>query len=95
MSMTPFGSPGVAQKQNDALQIPLCWDLHVGRNGIDSNLSKPRWESINGTQVEHLNSLSKLLKYSTWRLAWEWAVPTVRARVERFYRESPSLFLRR
>lgn len=92
MSQTPFGSPGGGQKQNDALQIPLALTWHTGRYGIDArvNSSAVQWESLWGTQVEHLNSTSCLLQYSQWTLAWLWASPLVRARVERFLGQSRS-----
>ncbi len=99
MATNPFGTPGVGQKQNDALQIPLHRDLHLGSfssRGIDARVggSVKGWEEENGTQVALLNSTSESLRYSVWMLAWRWASPLVRARVERFLRESPSLFRR-
>lgn len=92
MSETPFGSPGAGQKQNDALQIPLAWTWHTGQYGIDArvNSSASQWESRWGTQVELLNSTSHQLQYSQWTLAWYWASPLVRARVERFLMQSLS-----
>lgn len=92
MSETPFGSPGAGQKQNDALQIPLAWTWHTGQYGIDArvNSSASQWESRWGTQVELLNSTSHQLQYSQWTLAWLWASPLVRVRVELFLGQSRS-----
>lgn len=94
MALNPFGTPGVGQKQNDALQIPLSWDFHVGQNGIDAriNSSVPLWEKRWDTQLNHLNLTSRLLRYTPWTLAWSWASPLARARVERFLRQSRSRF---
>lgn len=92
MATNLFGTPGGGQKQNDALQIPLHPKWHVGRFGIDAriNSSAQSWENRWGTQVAHLNSTSHLLRYSPWTLAWLWASPLVRARVERFLGQSRS-----
>lgn len=90
-----FGGPGVGQKQNPALQIPLHAELHVGRHRIDGALNGgvQSWEVSHGSQVEHLSSTSRLLQYSVWTLAWQWASPLVRRRVESFLMQSRSRFL--
>lgn len=85
-----FGGPGAGQKQNPALQIPLHAEYHVGRNGIDGQIGAKRWELMFGEQTDHLSSTSRLLRYSVWTLAWSWASPLQRRRVEFFLRESPS-----
>lgn len=85
----PFGGPGVGQKQNPALQIPLHALYHVGKYGVDCRISGgvQRWEALWGTQVDHLNSTCHRLRYSLWTLAWSWASPLVRRRVERFLQQ--------
>lgn len=95
-ALQPFGTPGAGQKQNPALQIPLAAEYHVGKYGIDARISGgvQQWERMWGRQVDHLSSTSLLLRYSPWTLAWRWASPLVRARVERFLRESRSRSLR-
>lgn len=88
-----FGGPGAGQKQNPALQIPLHPDLHyAGKEGIDAQVGggAKSWEAKYGLQTEHLASTSHLLRYSLWTLAWLWASPLVRRRVECFLRESRS-----
>lgn len=96
MALTPFGNPGAGQKQNEALQIPLHEDLHVGQYGIDAriNSSARRWEGLWGRQIDHLNSTSRQLRLSLWTLAWRWASPYSRARAERFLQQSRCRFLR-
>lgn len=89
MATNPFGTPGASQKQNDALQIPLHATWHVGQYGVDARVNGgvQSWENQWGQQVEHLSSTSRLLRYSPWTLAWAWASPLVRRRVECFLRE--------
>lgn len=92
MATNLFGTPGAGQKQNDALQIPLSQNLHVGSEGIDARINGgvQSWELKYGLQTEHLTSTSRLLRYSPWTLAWSWSSPLVRRRVELFLRESRS-----
>lgn len=93
MATNPFGTPGAGQKQNSALQIPLAPYLHyAGKEGIDAQVNGgvKSWEAKYGLQTQHLASTSRLLQYSPWTLAWAWASPLVRRRVESFLRESRS-----
>lgn len=89
MATNLFGTPGAGQKQNDALQIPLHPDWHVGQFAIDAKIGggAQSWETRWGTQVSHLSWTSHRLRYSPWTLAWAWASPLVRRRVECFLRE--------
>jgi len=89
MATNLFGTPGVGQKQNDALQIPLHPELHVGRHAIDARVNGGvlTWESRWGLQTNLLASTSRLLRYSPWTLAWSWASPLVRRRVESFLKQ--------
>lgn len=93
IALNPFGGPGAGQKQNPALQIPLHPDYHyAGKEGIDAQVGGgvKSWESKYGLQTDHLASTSRLLRYSPWTLAWTWASPLVRRRVESFLQESRS-----
>jgi len=92
VATTLFGTPGVGQKQNDALQIPLEETWHTGKFGIDAQVASgvESWERRWGSQVLYLHSISYNLRYSPWALAWRWASPIVRVRVERFLQESRS-----
>lgn len=80
----PFGGPGAGQKQNPALQIPLHPLYHVGKYGIDCRVSGgvQRWEALWQKQTVHLATVGRLLRYSPWCLAWAWASPLVRRRVQ-------------
>lgn len=92
ISESLFGGPGAGQKQNPALQIPLHADYHVGTYGIDARIgsSVRDWERRFGEQTDHLSSTSRLLRYSVWTLAWSWASPLQRRRVEFFLAEHRS-----
>lgn len=67
-----FPSPGMAQKQNPFLQIPLEFNYHVGNFGIDTALSVPEWERRFGAQVEHLHWVNEQLDYDIWEEARQW-----------------------
>ena len=90
----PFGGPGVGQKQNPALQIPLHQLYHVGPYGIDARISGgvQTWERMWKKQTEHLAAVGRLLHYSPWWLAWSWASPLVRRRVVTHLEASRSRF---
>lgn len=53
---------GGSQKTNDYLQIPLCWELHLGPMNPEA-IGILTWESTVATQVELLNQVSELLGY--------------------------------
>jgi len=90
MAATPFGVPGIGQRQNPGLQIPLHAHYHVGGFGIDSGIGAVTWEQTFGDQVDHLTRVEDILGYSPWALAWQWASMLVRARIARYLSESPS-----
>lgn len=50
------GMPGVGQKQNDWLVIPLAPRLHTGAQGIDNgmNMNVAKWEAKYGSQWDYL-----------------------------------------
>lgn len=63
---------GIAQRQNPFLQIPLHFNYHVGKMGIDSGVGVITWEQTFGTQVEHLIWVNDQLDYDIWTAAEEW-----------------------
>lgn len=46
-------SPGMAQRQNHFLVIPLAAEYHTGQHGIDT-MPTEEWEGLFGEQVEYL-----------------------------------------
>lgn len=49
-------------KKNHMKVIPLCWNMHLGSDGIDGkHMSKRQWESKYGTEEELLDRVRKLL----------------------------------
>ena len=52
---------GGSQRPNDWLVIPIVLDLHVGHKGIDGSEGLETWEKINGTQLSHLQTVSRVL----------------------------------
>lgn len=61
--------PGVAQRQNHYLVIPLWGELHVGRFGIDGSMGVLTWEATFGAQMDWLRQVSGLLGYDVMELA--------------------------
>jgi hypothetical protein len=60
------------RKTSDWLVIPLDAEYHVGRFGIDSGSKSfyvKAWEERFGTQVEHLDAVSRMLGYNVWAKA--------------------------
>lgn len=53
---------GMAQRQNPFLIIPLHFDWHVGKYGIDAGVGVESWESTWGTQIEHLEYVDEEMK---------------------------------
>lgn len=73
-------APGMAQRQNHFLVIPLCHLHHTGDHGIDSGMGVVRWEMEFGEQWGHLMmvgvwvveqriSLHDHWSYDIWSLA--------------------------
>lgn len=56
------GMPGVGQKQNDWLVIPLHPRLHTGNDGIDSGMGVERWERRYGAQRQFLEHVRAQIK---------------------------------
>lgn len=49
--------PGMAQKQNDWLVIPLHPRLHTGQDGIDTGIGVATWEAKHGRQIDYLKKV--------------------------------------
>jgi len=67
--LAKWPNPGMSQKQNDALQIPLHAKYHVGDYGIDSAMSVMEWEKTFYKQADLLDRLSLDLGYDLWEYA--------------------------
>ena len=67
----PDFQPGVAQRQNHFLVIPLGWRIHRGQYGLDSWAEGPAaWEARWGqTQLSLLSQVSDRLGYSVFEKA--------------------------
>lgn len=69
-------NPGMAQRNNPFLQIPLNGVYHVGEFGIDAGTGRfkgvEEWERAFGTQKEHLASVSEQLGYDVLGAAQRW-----------------------
>jgi len=69
-SMSESGiNRGAGQRPSDWLVIPLLANLHIGPHGIDGNRGVISWEEANGTQMEHLKSISQALGYNVFHAA--------------------------
>lgn len=62
--------PGVAQRQNHWLVLPLSRELHQGAYGLDTHPDGvAAWEALHGTQVRLLEELSWMLGYCVFERA--------------------------
>lgn len=74
-SLAPFlqlagMSPGMSQRANDWLVIPLALKYHsLDGHGIDANVGVKTWEERYGSQVEHLVWVSRELGYNVFSKA--------------------------
>lgn len=64
-------SPGMSQRQSHALVIPLHFEYHVGRFGIDAGYGVQSWERDFGAQADYLDRVSDFVGYDVWEFA-EW-----------------------
>jgi hypothetical protein len=64
-------SPGMSQKNNPFLQIPLAAEYHFGNMGIDV-IGVPTWEERFGFQKAHLVDVSEQLGYDVFEAAQRW-----------------------
>lgn len=60
---------GAGQKTSDWLVIPLAFEYHVGRFGIDGAMGVAEWEKKFGTQVELLDGVCRALNLNLWTKA--------------------------
>lgn len=60
------GMPGIGQKQNPWLVIPLHPRLHYGQDGIDSGTGQDKgvvaWEARHGRQIDYLRKVREQIK---------------------------------
>ena len=68
-----FQNPGMGERNNPFLQIPLVFHLHTGPQGIDGSMGVRKWESIYGRQTSHLHDVNKQLDYDLWEQATRWS----------------------
>ena len=67
-SIARMGINRGSTRSNHWLVIPLHPDLHcVGPHAIDGSCGVLTWEMTFGTQVEHLDRVSRLLGYNVWK----------------------------
>jgi hypothetical protein len=62
-------NPGMGQRQNDYLVIPLAAEYHVGNFGIDYGTGVRVWELCFGPQVYWLTWVNAKLEYDLFDLA--------------------------
>lgn len=64
-------NPGVAQRNNPFLQIPLAAEYHVGNFGVDV-IGVESWEERFGYQRDFLVDVSQQLGYDVFEAAQRW-----------------------
>lgn len=92
VKLTPWGSPGAGQKQNEALKLPLHADYHFGQFGIDARINggAESWENQFGRQIDLLSGVSSSLNVCLWGLAWAWTPWKARQLVLRRFQPNSS-----
>ena len=72
-------NPGMAQRNNPFLQIPIHAQYHTGEYGVDTGMGKfksvEQWEEAFGSQVSFLHEVNAQLPYDLWQQARRWAEP--------------------
>ncbi len=68
-----FQNPGIAEKNNPFLQIPIMLEYHTGVRGIDGSLGVDGWEALYGNQVDLLNEVNDQLEHDLWQQAILWS----------------------
>lgn len=54
---------GMGRQKDHSKVIPLCWEHHLGKEGIDGKqMSKPAWEAKYGTETILLEKVKLLLR---------------------------------
>lgn len=68
-----FINPGMGQKSNDWLVIPLDMEFHTGANGIDTGQGRfksvTEWEEAFGYQAHYLDLICELFGVNVWHRA--------------------------
>lgn len=70
--MSGLVQKGMGQKTSHWLVIPLDWELHTGKLGIDAGqpwLTTEDWEREFGQQAELLDQVSRMVGVNVWRQA--------------------------
>lgn len=65
-------NPGMGQKNNPFLQIPIMLEYHTGVRGIDGSIGVETWEAMYGNQVDLLEEVNEQLEYDLWNQAILW-----------------------
>lgn len=68
-----FRSPGMGERNNPFLQIPLLLEYHTGTKGIDGSMGVRTWEEVYGRQTSLLHDVNKQLDYDLWEQAKLWS----------------------
>jgi len=74
LSLGPeYENPGMGERNNPFLQIPLMLEYHTGPRGIDGSLGVDGWEALFGRQVDLLAEVNMKLEHNLWEQARMWA----------------------
>ena len=68
-----FQNPGMGERNNPFLQIPLLLEYHTGNSGIDGSMGVQSWEEAYGRQTSLLHDVNKQLDYDLWEQAKLWS----------------------
>ena len=76
LTLSGLPNPGMAQRANPFLQIPIHAKYHVGEFGVDTGMgpvkSVEQWEDMFGSQVSLLDEVNENLSYDLWTEALRW-----------------------
>ncbi|MEE4662194.1 MAG: hypothetical protein V2J89_17115 [Halieaceae bacterium] len=67
-----LANPGMGQRANPYLVIPLHAKYHVGNQGIDAGMGVRAWEARHGSQLSFLHEVERQLGYELWQMARAW-----------------------
>ncbi len=68
-----FQNPGMGERNNPFLQIPLMLEYHTGTKGIDGSMGVEAWEKIFENQLDLLIQVNDQLEYDIWEQAKLWS----------------------
>lgn len=66
-------NPGMGERNNPFLQIPIILEYHTGIRGIDGSMGVDAWEAMYDNQVNLLDEVNDLLDYDLWEQAKLWS----------------------